>query len=395
MGKKVLIWDKRIPLKNTGGPSGYLFNIYTFIKATNKYECIDFYSQKAKIDSLEYNFQSSNNIIFQIIGVIKLCYFIYFKSTKLSKEDLELIDKYDYIHLHYIGDYFRYFKKQSGIKSKIILTTHSPEPLFDELFYHKKGLKELLKKNKFIRNYFLKKEANVYNLTDYIMFPVKDAKEVYINSSKVFDEVFNANEFKTFYVPTALNSTIKIKTINNYLKDKQIPNNALTVCYIGRHNEIKGYYQLQKIAQYIWDINPNIYFIIGGKYNPKDIVNDKRWIELGWIDTPALLNEIDIFILPNKETYFDLILLEVLRQQKPIILSRTGGNKWFENKCKAINIYDYSDVNSCCKFIQHYYKEKEDNNLLIYESYIKRFYVNNLSMDIYLNNYITTINNLK
>ena len=42
MNKKILIWDKHIPLKNTGGPSGYLYNIYSFIKESNNYECIDF-----------------------------------------------------------------------------------------------------------------------------------------------------------------------------------------------------------------------------------------------------------------------------------------------------------------------------------------------------------------
>lgn len=395
MNKKILIWDKHIPLKNTGGPSGYLYNIYSFIKESNNYECIDFYTDKTKTKPQEYEFKKSNNIILKIYDIIKRCYFIYFKQTKLTKEEISIINQYDYIHIHYIGDYFRYFKKCNKIKPQIILTTHSPEPLFDEFFYHQKGLKQLLEKFKCIRNYFLKKEANVYNSTNYIMFPVKEAKEVYINSAKIFLETFNANEFKTFYVPTALDTTNKIKTTNNYLKDKEIPTDALKVCYIGRHNEIKGYYQLQKIAQYIWEINPNIYFIIGGKYSPKDIINDKRWIELGWINTPALLNEVDIFILPNKETYFDLILLEVLRQEKPIILSKTGGNKWYENKCKAINIYEYSDIKNCCKYIQHYYNEKKDNNLSIYRKYINDFYVNNLSMEMYLNNYIKAVNNLK
>ena len=65
-----------------------------------------------------------------------------------------------------------------------------------------------------------------------------------------------------------------------------------------------------------------------------------------------------------------------------------GGNKWYENKCKAINIYEYSDIKNCCKYIQHYYNEKKDNNLSIYRKYINDFYVNNLSMEMYLNNYI-------
>ena len=36
------------------------------------------------------------------------------------------------------------------------------------------------------------------------------------------------------------------------------------------------------------------------------------------------------FLLPNHETYFDLILLEVLSIGVPVILSSTGGNKYFK-----------------------------------------------------------------
>ena len=40
---KILIWDKGLPLKNAGGPSGYLWNIKQFLQQ-NKDEEIVFYS---------------------------------------------------------------------------------------------------------------------------------------------------------------------------------------------------------------------------------------------------------------------------------------------------------------------------------------------------------------
>lgn len=37
-----------------------------------------------------------------------------------------------------------------------------------------------------------------------------------------------------------------------------------------------------------------------------------------------------MFILPNRETFFDLILLEVMSMGIPVLLSNTGGNKYFK-----------------------------------------------------------------
>lgn len=42
-----------------------------------------------------------------------------------------------------------------------------------------------------------------------------------------------------------------------------------------------------------------------------------------------LLQEVDVFVLPNRQTYYDLILLEVMRAGKPVLLTTTGGNKHF------------------------------------------------------------------
>ena len=29
---KILIWNKNLPLKNAGGPAGYLYNIHSYLK---------------------------------------------------------------------------------------------------------------------------------------------------------------------------------------------------------------------------------------------------------------------------------------------------------------------------------------------------------------------------
>ena len=52
----------------------------------------------------------------------------------------------------------------------------------------------------------------------------------------------------------------------------------------------------------------------------------------------------DVFLLPNRETYFDLILLEVLSLGVPVVLSNTGGNKYFKKfQTKGLLFYSTLD----------------------------------------------------
>ena len=57
---KILIWNKNLPLKNVGGPSGYLYNIYSYLEKTPNSQ-ISFYSEVLKVsenDSCEQGLKS-------------------------------------------------------------------------------------------------------------------------------------------------------------------------------------------------------------------------------------------------------------------------------------------------------------------------------------------------
>ena len=59
-----------------------------------------------------------------------------------------------------------------------------------------------------------------------------------------------------------------------------------------------------------------------------------------------LVSSSDIFILPNKETYFDLVTLEVMREGTSYSYVQTGGNKFFERYGEeyGIFLYNYGDI---------------------------------------------------
>jgi glycosyltransferase involved in cell wall biosynthesis len=59
-------------------------------------------------------------------------------------------------------------------------------------------------------------------------------------------------------------------------------------------------------------------------------VEHPRWIQTGWTLEPQdFLNAANLVVVPNRETYFDLNVLQALALGKPVLLSQAGGNNFF------------------------------------------------------------------
>jgi glycosyltransferase involved in cell wall biosynthesis len=402
---KILIWDKNLILKNMGGPMGYLYNIHEYL-CKNPSPYIDFYSDKISDKRNHAKHTGSSNFI--VVCLKKLKHFllgfkffvfffnvidVYWRKRTLNQTEIALLSKYDYVHLHIISDIFNTFNSLKGINTKIILTTHTPSPLVDEIFSNF-NYEWLLRYFPVFRSYFLKKEIRAYYRADYIIFPVPPAIEAYTNVSKIFAKNFDRLHKKFIFVPTAISNQTFVH-VKSYLDKYDIPKSSFKVCFIGRHNVIKGYDTLKEIAKKVWKYDRNVYFIIGGSQKPIHGLIDKRWIELGWVDTSDLLQEVDAFILPNKETYYDLILLEVLRSGTPVILTSTGGNKYF---LKFMNTglfyYTYGNVQQAADQIIKLHNFKREDRLAYYGMKNAELFKKTSTLDRYIYNYTNAISQL-
>lgn len=165
------------------------------------------------------------------------------------------------------------------------------------------------------------------------------------------------------------------------------------VGYVGRHNEVKGYDILQNAAQKVLMKDNNITFLIGGKQgNVFTPLNDKRWIEAGWVNPADLFRAIDVFVLPNRMTYFDLVLLEVMSMGVPIIASATGGNKSVQRQTGALILYNNSAdglADSILTLSQASAEELEN-----YSKRIQQEYEKNYTPSIFATRYISLINQI-
>lgn len=378
--KKVLIYKSESDLKPIGGPNGYLYNLYSGLS-------------NVKSDEVSISFLPIKNespLVTKIINCLKkhkkLLFNVYIRYLSINKGNSSAVDfsDYDIIHFHATTDYYVCRNKLKKFKGKIIITSHSPMPCHQELIDNLQ-LKNIKKRNKYTKM-VEKIDLFAFNNADYILFPCKEAEECYSSAWDKYKDIKKKNELKYIYVPTGL-IPININESKNLIRKKyNIPENDFVVCYVGRHNEVKGYSSLKEMGEKYLSDNENSYFLIAGLESPMKGLNNSKWREIGWTNKPhEIIKAADVFVLPNKETYFDLILLEVLSIGKPIVLTKTGGNKYFKKfKDSGLYLYDYNNYDQFKKILD----KLSDDDLEKIGAKNKKIFDENFSADIFAKNYI-------
>ena len=326
---KVLEFIPVNKLAPVGGQFGYLYNL-----------------MKGKIDSdVQIDFLSevkstTKNIPPLIKGVLKVVYgwkpiIDIYKGNNLSAE---LFDSYDYVHFHSTLDLYKNRKMLSGCSSKIILTSHCPKPMHKEMYEDRFSKIEQIFLGKLKERCYEAFDEYSFDNADYIVFPCEEAEEPYYNNWEKYCDIKNRNRFKYRYMLSGVqkkNPAIDAQIIRERLQ----LNNKFVISYVGRHVGAKGYDLLKKYARSLLK-GKGIAVVVCGKEEPMTGLKDENWIEIGWTkDADSYVNMSDVFVLPNRETYFDLVLLEVMSIGKIVVASRTGGNKHFEQYNSGIFLY--------------------------------------------------------
>ena len=408
--KRVLIWDTFARL-NIGGPLGYLFNIREYL-LDHPTEQITFLTDLLleKYGDAEW-LHPSNPITYKpktFIGKIWRFfaekYYICIKPFKGLEfqvpQDIN-VNEYDYVHIHQVTHFQQFKRLFPNYAGKVILTSHSPCPFSDELIERSIDRHPVLRKMMMvIRPYLLRMECEAYDKTDFVMFPCAGARDPYEKHERM-RKTFQRNDKKFFYIPSSIVDYRPNSETQQKLSGFNIPNDAFVITYFGRHNAIKGYDILTKVGLRLLDNHPKLYILCAGKGTIPP-PHHPRWIELGFIsNVDDLLPQSDLYILPNRETYFDLITLQILRAGVPVALSHTGGNKYFlelpKSETKGMLFFDIDDMEQIITIVDDVmrmkdacaaqYEEMKHCNRKLYENYF--------TLDKYLNNYLEAINKLQ
>lgn len=391
MPKNVLIFKNIEELKPVGGSSGYLHNMKRGLDSLGikSIEFIRPLSTENKKESASNKLWSKipkemRRIVSNLLLIQKV-----FKGTSNIKLD---ISKYDVIHFHSTLSLYLNRKLISGFNGEVLLSSHSPKPWHKEVYEDQfNSIERFLYKP--LYRFFEKVDIDAFTQADYIVFPCEEAEEPYQKNWGKYDTITHSKRKNYRYVPTGIEaSQIKLSR-SQILKKYNIPNDAFVICYVGRHNETKGYDLLREIGSEILKYHHDVVFLIAGKEEPLKGLENERWIEVGWTKDPhSIIAASDIFMLPNKETYFDLIMLEVLSIGKIVIAKETGGNKFFKNYSNhAIKFFESKE--EAISHIEFYIKESK-NVIEIEGNKNQDLFNKEFGLKTFINNYIKMIEEL-
>lgn len=385
MKAKVLVYNREDGLAPTGGPNAVCYYYYREqIKRNDSLFCFLPPRNNSSTRSKKELIFSKFPDLHVLAATIKLLY--------LKPKQIEY-NIYDYklVHFHSTDSLFQARTSLSTYKGIVVLQSHSPEPRGREMFAALPSwIKTLFP---YFKKRFERMDKFAFERADYILFPCVEAEEPYYHTwpyFKNFHEI-KPNSFK--YVLTGIPEASVEREREDVLSEMNIPKDAFVISYVGRHNQIKGYDVLKEIGKQYLEKDANAWILCAGRESPLKRLEHQRWKEVGWTTEPhSYIGASDVFVLPNRETYFDIIMMELLSLGKIVVASNTGGNKWFiKNKCPGVFLYNTIDeavslINMVKVMPKDERKHLEEGNRTFYRKY--------LTVDCMYDSYVQLLNDL-
>ena len=371
-----------------GGPSGYIANLKSAIQESEIKNDIVF------ITGVDICFRLK---IIKFFSRVLGCLIVLPKLRRQFRDKFmdcfktrlfyNILDKYKFktITTHIVDDtiFIRKYIESRRIKSILLQMSHSPQPPSQEIYEHLVACGDTNAEK--IYEQQKKLEYDAFSSADMYIFPSPESVECYDKPLKYFNQLTKTRQIK--YVRTGCRPLQTEKTRDEMREFYNIKT-PFVITYIGRHNKIKGYDVLQNIAKEILKKRDDVTFLIGGRPGEIPALQHSRWIELGQINPAEVLVASDLFILPNRQTYFDLILLEVLSAGIPVIASNTGGNKTVFSDTGVITLYN--NEKDCVKKILKTLDSFSDKRSYVKKN-IQKAWADNYSPKQFAKNYIYMI----
>lgn len=356
-----------------GGPSGYCANLKSGLKNISKKNSIIFYEEDNS-ENIDFSYKLKKFLI-NLIPKKSIRHKYRDILNKNSNKIYKTLNKYNIktITTHLVDDtlFIKEYLSKRKSNTKIITMSHSPQLPSNEIYdIEKYSNPQNAEKNLKINQ---EKEYRAFTSANAFIFPSEEATECYVKEADYFNNILNTKDI--YYLNTGCQELHCDKS-KAELREYYHINTPYVISYIGRHNEIKGYDILKTIAEKVLNKRTDVTFIIGGKTSETiKPLNHERWLELGIINPAEVLKISDIFILPNRQTYFDLILLEVLSMGVPVVASNTGGNKSVYKTTNCIDLFDNVDecVTKCLSLLNEPEEIKQKRIVEIRKSYLKHY----------------------
>jgi glycosyltransferase involved in cell wall biosynthesis len=359
-----IIFNGRLEPK--GGPSGYLYNLRESIEKN--------FIDNIKIISTPSSVEPSNSFKVTLKKILKrkLSFPNWYRERKslaayrnLLKNNEKEFESSKILHFHTTTDLYWFSKMYDVSLYTIVLMSHSPEPPYVELYNNllSRGYSKKFSKKK----EQIQKEIDTisFKLADYLIFPCDGAVQPY---ECFFDEIKLVNPSIKYLLTSSKPIRVNIDK-NDFVKKFNIPKDRKIIAYVGRKNTIKGFDIFCEIASIFK--NDDDFFFISAGVGDISAPSQDNFLDIGWTDDPgSLVNASDVQIVPNRDTYFDLGIIQALSINTKIITTLTGGNSWFVDKFSDVYFADLNEINSFVKLLslEEIYFESNKNKKL-YDKY--------------------------
>ena len=383
---KILIYFNKQQISDSGGPSGYLYNLLKNYKGNEivllNYDAMNTGKLKKFYLKLPNLFKQFYRLLHNIALIKHLKKGEHYNNLDFSQ--------FDIIHFNECFSLYKERNFLANYKGIVVLTNHTPSaPKVEIMDSFLTRFEKIFLKNR--RSKFFDELVKfAYLRADYICYPTKYSDEAYFREWPDYKTIIKNKE--VVYLLTGITAKEFKLSREDFREKYNISEQSFVISYVGRHLETKGYDIVKKVFNEFKN-QKKYTFLIGGKEYPlKGFKNEKNWIEVGWTnDAGSLIHASDIFILPNRETYFDIVLLEVLSLGVPIICSFTGGNKYFYGKSKGILFYKtFEELIDKINYVSNLSKKEledmgKENQLL---------YADNFTNSVFLDNYLELMRSL-
>ncbi len=391
---KVLIYLRADELAPCGGPLGVGFYYNEEIKKNNNSN-IQFLPAKRINDTRNTAKKYVKKLpksLYRLQHDLREIFFLkkLFRGRVKPAHDIDL-NEYDIIHFHEAKDLFIEKDRLKNYRGKIIFQSHTPLPSGMEKCSDYSKLYSIFIRD--LKNKMLSVDRYAFLSADYIVFPCPEAEEPYIDNWREYKRIKEEKASSFRYVLTGIKPCYAKRTPIDVREELNISLSNFIISYVGRHNYVKGYDKFKKIGLRFINENENNWVVVAGRPGLINSPQNNRWIEIGWTnDAHSYIASSDLFVLPNRVTYFDLVMLEVLSLGVIVVASRTGGNKFFERE-NVPGVFLYNTEDDAILLIN------KINNMSLEERKVlgnknKEFFLKHLTLDCMYNQYIKLLDQI-
>lgn len=260
----------------------------------------------------------------------------FFEDSLLDRINIKikyLIDRYQYLSYHYkkikggnykyvyFHDYlsFEHCRRYIPNNQVVILQSHSPELPSEE---YRADFPNDIAQIKFVEQ----AQKRAFERADIVVFPNEGCVPIY-------ESILQKTSDIKFILSGA-----KKGLHSEALQHEALRDDKINLMYIGRRNAIKGFDIVLDAYRKIYQQRKDINLIVVGKGEP---IQEEGIVDVGFSSNPiGWYNSVDYLINANRQSYFDLSIIEALSTGVPIIMSSNYGHKYYENKSALIHTFN-------------------------------------------------------